>query len=188
MTDAPWQFLHHIQTDQAQSFSPRSFPPSFFPSSEKENSATSSISSGRRSSEWVDISCSNFSFYSQSHDIPNLLQEARADLQDGIAVLIVVVVELLHHSLERNRILKSDFENIPTRFSFSRLFIIPSTWFSKSSLSEALHFFRAFPLFYIEKNGKSILFPAGLERHISGLFYQWTPQHLPPVLHSAGSQ
>ena len=67
-----------------------------------------------------------------------------------------------------------------TGSSLSKLLIIPKTWFSKSSLSEGLHFFNAFPLFYALARLESTLpCPEVRGKRISAPSYRWTLPRLP---------
>ena len=62
---------------------------------------------------------------------------------------------------------------IRTWSSLSRLLMIPKTWFSKSSLSDGLHFFNAFPLFYsLDPFWIALLFPGAQETRISTLSFR----------------
>ena len=71
--------------------------------------STSSCSSGEMSKPWLAISCSNFSFWrSISISKCYLFQKARSDFEDAIASLILIIMEFLHDSFERNRVLECE--------------------------------------------------------------------------------
>ena len=137
---------------------------------------TSSCSSGETSKAWLAINCSNFSFWlSISISECYLFQKARSNFEDAIASLILIIMEFLHDSFERNRVLEceEDHKNDSNMIEFEQAVNDPQNVIFEVEFIRGAPFLQRISIvLFIGSFRIALLFPGVQETRISALSFR----------------